>query len=341
MNEMTLSNLEQSLKQIYTQYPQSGWTTPVEEKEFQRDMQQHGINLNSLFPEPLSAYLSEEHFIPDDRDVAVLRHYRYLPAFFHTHGFFEITYVFEGECTNYFTDTSLRMQIGDLCLIAPETKHAISAVTDDCVILNLLIRASTFDTAFFDLLSGRDVLTAFFTTALYGNHENAALFFPTGNDTALKDFISYAYQEYQNESRYFQRMMNNLIHAICILLLRNHEKDVVILSGTGDSMDENLIYILNYIQANYSHITLSDLAGFFHYSERHMSRLIKENTGKRFSDLVRDLKLSKAADLLKNLGLTIAEIVEQIGYSDISGFYRAFKRKYEITPVEYRSRLQL
>ncbi|MCC8066066.1 MAG: AraC family transcriptional regulator [Clostridiales bacterium] len=341
MNEISLNDLEQSLKQIYTQHPQSGWTMPVEEKEFQHDMQKHGIDLNSLFPVPLSAYLSEEHFIPDDRDVAVLRHFRYMPAFFHSHDFFEITYVFEGECTNYFTDTSFSMRIGDFCLIAPDTKHAISAVTDDCVILNLLIRASTFDTAFFDLLSGRDVLTAFFTRALYGSHKNAALLFPTGNDTALKDFISYAYQEYQDKSRYFQRMMNNLIHAICILLLRNHEKDVIILSGTEDSMDENLIYILNYIQANYSHITLSNLARFFHYSERHMSRLIKENTGKHFSDLVRDLKLSKATDLLKNPELTIAEIVEQIGYSDVSGFYRAFKRKYEITPVEYRSKLQL
>lgn len=334
-----LNDIEQNLKQLYTQYPHNSWTTPMSEEEFQQAMQRIGVDINPLLPNPLIESLSEENFIREDGDVAVLRHLRYLPALFHTHSFFEIAYVFDGQCTNYLENTTIPMQTGDLCLIAPGIRHAVSAVSDDCIIINLLIRTSTFDTAFLDLLSGRDVLTAFFTHALYGNHKSSVLLFRTGNDTALKDFITYAYEEYQDGARYFQRMMNNLIHAICILLLRKHEKDIVIPSETGKDMDENLIFIMNYIQSNYSHVTLSELAGFFHYSERHMSRLVKDNTGKRFSDLVRDLKLHKAAELLANPELTIADIVEQIGYADISGFYRTFKNYYEVTPVEYRQKL--
>ena len=39
---------------------------------------------------------------------------------------------------------------------------------------------------------------------------------------------------------------------------------------------------LQYIQHNYQTLTLASLAEFFHYSEPHLSTLIKQNTGKNF-----------------------------------------------------------
>ena len=225
---------------------------------------------------------------------------------------------------------------GDICVIAPTLSHAVSAFSDDAVIYNFLIRTSTFDTAFLGLLSDRDVLSNFFTHALYSNKQASFLIFHTGNDTSLRDFIHYAYTEYNCNEKYKRRMLNNVLHAIFILLLRNHEQDVLIPSATGDTPDDNLILIMNYIQSHYTHITLSELAGFFNYSERHMSRLIKEHTGQNFGELIRKLKLHKAADLLNNPNISIADVIETVGYADISSFYRTFKNYYGVTPVEYR-----
>ncbi|MCD8014558.1 MAG: AraC family transcriptional regulator [Lachnospiraceae bacterium] len=351
MEPEDLNELEKKLKNLYLSQRDSDQGRPVDEREFRKQMRENGMDFDELLDGPVEASLMEDTFIPNGGDVAVTWHARYFPAIYHSHSFFEMTYVMEGNCQNYLEGTDLRasltgsdlkkpavvMRPGDLCLIAPGTKHAIGAFADDCRIINILIRSSTFETAFMDLLSGRDVLTAFFTHALYGERKSMPLLFHTGDDRNLKEFILYACEEYQNQEKYSNRMMNNLIHAICVLLLRRHEKDVVICSEGDDEADDNLIFIMNYIQSNYAHVSLPELAGFFHYSERHMSRIIKEHTGKRFSELTRDLKLHKAAELLHNPDLSLPEIVEQVGYADVSGFYRTFKNYYGVTPAEYRT----
>lgn len=68
----------------------------------------------------------------------------------------------EGSCTNYILEQTIQMKTGDICIIAPDTPHAISVFSDDSVIFNIILRTSTFETAFFGTLSDNDVLSDFF-----------------------------------------------------------------------------------------------------------------------------------------------------------------------------------
>lgn len=336
MNHISLNETELKLKQLYTGYPSLHLTTPRSPEEFIKLSGEAQFDLQQLLPIPSVGTLQEETFIPKEEDIAIFQHLRYLPPIYHNHDFFEMLYVVNGKCINHIHDTDYPLESGDICIIAPMLSHAVSAFSNDAVIYNFLIRTSTFDTAFLGLLSDRDVLSSFFTHALYSNKQASFLIFRTGNDTSLRDFIHYAYTEYTGSKKYKRRMLNNVLHAIFILLLRNHEQDVIIPSITGRTPDDNLILIMNYIQVHYPHITLAELAGFFNYSERHMSRLIKEHTGKNFGELIRELKLHKAADLLNNPNISIADIIDSVGYADISSFYRTFKNYYGVTPIEYR-----
>ncbi len=49
-------------------------------------------------------------------------------------------------------------------------------------------------------------------------------------------------------------------------------------------------------------------------------RLLKESTGQNFGEIIRDLKLRKAAELLANRDSSIPEVMEAVGYSDVSAF---------------------
>lgn len=333
-----LNKAETMLKQLCETYPELKEQIVVQPEELVILSNKMNVDFHHLLELPLNPKLIEETFFNQNEDIAIFRHIRYLPALYHSHSFFEMIYVVNGHCQNYIDDTTITLTTGDICIIAPHSSHAISAFSDDAVIYNFLIRTSTFDTAFLGILVEKDVLSTFFTHALYANKKCSYLIFHTAGDKYLKDFIDFTYAEFISSQKYKSRMINNLLKSTFILLLRNHEKDVVFPRKDGKADDGNLMYILNYIQANYTHITLTELARFFNYSDRHMSRLIKESSGLSFSEMIRELKIHKSADLLKNPDISIAEVIECVGYSDLSSFYRTFKSYYGLTPVEYRNK---
>ena len=67
-----------------------------------------------------------------------------------------------------------------------------------------------------------------------------------------------------------------------------------------------------------------------------MEQIIKKQTGSTFSRLLETRRLEQACFLLKNTDLTIEDIAENIGYENLSFFYRLFRRTYGSTPREYR-----
>ncbi|MDD6504395.1 MAG: 2-isopropylmalate synthase [Lachnospiraceae bacterium] len=101
--------------------------------------------------------------------------------------------------------------------------------------------------------------------------------------------------------------------------------------------DEKLIAMQNYIQANYQTVTLADMARDFHLSEPYISKYIKEKSGKNFGELVENAKMKKARTLLRNSNMTVESIAYVAGYQNVEHFTRQFKKKYEMTPTEYRN----
>jgi len=66
----------------------------------------------------------------------------------------------------------------------------------------------------------------------------------------------------------------------------------------------------------------------------------KETTGWGFADYLRDLRLERAAQLLRESSETVAAVAYQTGFSDQSHLQRLFKEKYAISPLAYRKQRQ-
>ena len=132
-------------------------------------------------------------------------------------------------------------------------------------------------------------------------------------------------------------MTNALLTIFFIHLLRNHEKNMIVPNPVGRKQENNIIFILKYIEMHYNSLTLSELAAFFNYSERHLSRILKNYTGQTFSSLIQNVRLARAAELLNQPTLPVAAVMEEIGYSNITHFYKIFEKKFGMTPTEYRN----
>lgn len=99
----------------------------------------------------------------------------------------------------------------------------------------------------------------------------------------------------------------------------------------------NIRLVIDYIQENYQQLlTIQDLAGLLHLSEPYFMRFFKKHTGMTCVDYMNDYRMERAVELLQTTNLSIMEISMQVGMHNISYFNRLFKKKYQMTPKEYR-----
>ena len=101
--------------------------------------------------------------------------------------------------------------------------------------------------------------------------------------------------------------------------------------------DDRLIAIMNYIQSNYQTVTLEDVAEAFHLSTPYISKYIKEKSGNTFGECISQIRMKKAKTLLRNGNMTVENIAISVGYPNVEHFIRSFKKKFGMTPTEYRT----
>ncbi|MCI9176736.1 MAG: 2-isopropylmalate synthase [Lachnospiraceae bacterium] len=104
--------------------------------------------------------------------------------------------------------------------------------------------------------------------------------------------------------------------------------------------DERLNEIMNYIQEHYLTVTLDELTEKMHLSKPYLSKYIREKSGKTFGDIVKNVRMKKARTLLKNTSMTVDNIADSVGYQNVEHFNRLFKKKYGMTPVQFRNSRQ-
>lgn len=332
-----LRPLESVFKSLHAQNPSRQLDLPHEVASCRDILLKASQTTSDPLPSLLATTLNEDSFFHKDLDCEIYQHLRYLPCTWHKHAFLEVICVMEGSCTNYILEQKIQMKAGDICIIAPDTPHAVSAFSDDNVIFNIILRISTFETAFFGTLSENDILSDFFMRTLYNSKTHPFLLFSTGNDMETLNYVGYAYEEYKSSRQYRKRMLNSIINAFFIVLLRNHGANVSVPALTDSDKDQNLVYILKYMKEHFTTVSLKELAAFFNYSERQLQRIIKTSTGMSFSENILKLKMNHAARLLSNPDLPVAAIAEELGYSDTGNFRAVFKKYYGITPMEFRA----
>ena len=99
---------------------------------------------------------------------------------------------------------------------------------------------------------------------------------------------------------------------------------------------ELLDRIMTYIEQNLSrHITLTDTAKAFYVSESTVSHIFRNKLGVSFYRFVTQRRLIAAKVLIQE-GSILEQVAEQVGFSDYSSFYRAFKQEYGISPRQFR-----
>ncbi|SMB84048.1 AraC-type DNA-binding protein [Pasteurella testudinis DSM 23072] len=281
-------------------------------------------------------HMHDEWFFDENskNNVVLTKHNRFTPEFWHSHIFFQFSYVLSGRCQQKIGQQTLVMEAGDFCLIAPNIKHAI-AVFDESIVINIVIRRSTFNDIFFNMLCDNNIISIFFNQFLYAQKYSPFLVIATAQDQKIKKMVLEMLSEFQQKNNYYELILTNQLMILFAKLLQKYEDRIILPRYQSKNSDE-ISKILNFIMDNYQSVSLSIVAKQFYYSMPYCSKLIKDYTGKSFTEIVQDIKFNKAEILLKETNITVSEISQFIGFNNIENFNRLFKKRYAMTPTEFR-----
>ncbi|OKP78542.1 DNA-binding response regulator [Paenibacillus sp. P3E] len=106
------------------------------------------------------------------------------------------------------------------------------------------------------------------------------------------------------------------------------------MKGSGEkAIDVALHYIKEHF---YEDLSLEKMASVVFLNPAYFSQLFKQKTGQGYKEYVTSLRLEQAKLLLLNPKLKLAEIAERVGYQDMKHFTQMFRKRYQLTPTEYR-----
>lgn len=100
--------------------------------------------------------------------------------------------------------------------------------------------------------------------------------------------------------------------------------------------DQIVDQVTEYLQEHYKDASLEEASLLVCLSPNYLSKIFKRKKGINFSEYLLDVKMEKAAKLLRDVTLKTYEIASEIGYDNPKNFSRAFKQYCGKTPREFR-----
>lgn len=96
--------------------------------------------------------------------------------------------------------------------------------------------------------------------------------------------------------------------------------------------------VIAWIKAHFQeNLSVSEAAKLTGYSPAHFMRIFHQETGQTFLQFLNDYRLGAASYYLKETDDPIGKIASECGFDNFSYFIRSFKRKYGVSPRQYRS----
>lgn len=138
-------------------------------------------------------------------------------------------------------------------------------------------------------------------------------------------------------------MIEGLVHMILALEIQQHSDDLKnsatkessLTTRERETIKDLSLFVNNYPERSLSVSYLCKKGGL---SPSKLQAGFKLMHGTTVTDYIREVRIRKAEDLIKNTDLNVSEVVYSIGFISRSYFSKIFKAKYNCSPKEYKDK---
>jgi len=238
-------------------------------------------------------------------------------TFLHWHDFYEIEICTKGTATTEINGKTYPFSEGTVSFTTPKDFHCHNS-DSELDIVNFTFAPSCVEhSGFSELLSLNDYIVC--------NVDKNTL-------SRLLYLIDEIEREYSDEKKFSKQYTLHLLACILIELVRlskrkDNNKDISFLPQKA----------LYYVQTHFKEpITLEDVAEFTGLTPDYISKLFRKHIGSGFKEYLTKLRLSHAEQLLLYSDESISNISYFCGFNSLSHFLNAFKKKYDVSPGNFR-----
>ncbi|WP_100407091.1 AraC family transcriptional regulator [Bacillus solitudinis] len=278
--------------------------------------------------------IESEKFLNPDTMIMVRKHTRFIDFPKHKHNYIELNYVFHGSLNQTVGGERLRLKKGELLFLNQYIEHEIEACQEEDIIMNFIIQPRFFEFVF-SFLNTENKVSNFLVNSLYNHTQDGHyLYFKIAEVESIQELIHKIINEIMHPTFMSESTIKLYIGLLVVELIKHSDK----VEQTKDQSMKHMLVIesLKYIYSNYQKASLYELSEHLNQPHYLVSKMIKLATRHTFKELLQERRLLIAKELLETSSVPISSIVEEIGYDNISYFYRIFKEKYGKTPKKYR-----
>ena len=285
----------------------------------------------SLYMDGTRDVISGDKLLPSGRIITIRPHTRFIAFPEHTHDYVEMVYMCSGETRHRVNGAEIVLREGELLMLGQHARQAIAPADEGDVAVNFIVRPAFFSGTLPYLGEEETPLRRFVVSCLTGENEAGYLLFRAADVLPIQNLIEnllYTLTEQIPNRRGILQSTMGLLFA----QLLNHTDAL-----RFETPEQNAVLsVLRYLEEHYADGSLTEIAAALHYELPYLSRLIRQSTGRNYTELLQEKRLSQAAWLLRNTERKVDEISVSVGYENVSYFHRLFAARFGLSPKKYR-----
>ena len=285
----------------------------------------------SIYMDGSRDVVTGDKLLDPGKQITIRPHTRFVAFPTHTHDYVELVYMCQGSTTHTVNGERIVLRAGEILMLGQNATQAIEPAGAEDLAVNFIVRPSFFSSVLPYLGEQQTPLHRFILSCLTGEAETGWLLFRAAEILPIQNLVENLLWTLMRDTPN-KRGIHQLTVGLLFAELLNHTETLQF-SSREQTL---LITVLRYIEEHYSDGSLQQVADQTHYTLPALSRLIRQKTGKTYTELVQEKRMSQAAWLLRNTDRRVDEIARLVGYENVSYFHRLFASVFGQSPKHFR-----
>ena len=299
-----------------------------------------------FFLETLDCYIKSESGMIDElksfdedlrREIAALVCQNTSGRLTYTAPYIRIIYVLKGSVAVYLDNKKFLYNEGMLILANKSTKIEYQELSSETVVTGFYFKLNYFNNSLLNQFIEESMLYRFFVESTSYDTENVSHYFIYQFST-MDDVHFYILSLLKQVVKmcYFNNKLTKAAFVLLIVEMSQMTDSCLCLHDSDISNNVLAKEILNFIENNIRTVSLENISQKFHFHPNYLSALIKKETGCSYSEWLIKFRIDYAKKYLSQTDLSVQQIIEEVGYSDKTYFFKLFKEHINMTPGAYR-----
>ncbi|ANI88541.1 AraC family transcriptional regulator [Arachidicoccus ginsenosidimutans] len=193
-----------------------------------------------------------------------------------------------------------------------------------------------------DFLYKNSLATTIKSYGFFSYELNEALHLSEKEEQNIIEIFQKIEAEYQHIDRHTQDIILSQIDLLLQYSNRFYERQFITRKAINNDLLSKMEYLLNDYFDNDETLknglpTVDFLAGKLNVSAHYLSDMLRSLTGQSAQTHIHEKMIEKAKEYLSSTNLSVAEIAYQLGFEYPQSFNKLFKKKTEMSPLEFRA----